>query len=75
MLDLKQMIDKLLAALQGRTTAFCVAFFAAGNVLHILHRLDQTYIMFMATLMGFVVGHSIKEDYFAGKKPDERKDA
>ena len=36
-----------------------------------LHRLDGTYIAFMGALMGFVLGHSVKEDYFSSgdKKP------
>lgn len=65
------MFQKLMSALAGRTTAFLGAFFVAGNVLHALHRLDTTYITFMATLMGFVLGHSVKEDYFStpDKKP------
>jgi hypothetical protein len=64
------MFQKLMAALAGRTTAFCGAFFVAGHVMHFLHRLDPTYLGFMATLMGFVLGHSVKEDYFSpGKTP------
>ena len=60
-------LHKCVDALYGRTTTFCVAFFAMGNVLHFLHRLDWMYIGFMSTLMGFVVGHSVKEDYFSAK--------
>jgi hypothetical protein len=57
------MFQKLTAWCNGRTTTFCIGFFVAGNVLHALHRLDGTYIGFMSTLMGFVVAHSVKEDY------------
>jgi hypothetical protein len=57
--------------LMGRSTTFCAGFFVTGNVMHYLHRLDGTYITFMGTLLGFVVGHSVKEDYFAKQsKPD-----
>jgi hypothetical protein len=59
------MFQKIMCALAGRTTAFCVAFFVTGNVMHALHRLDGTYIAFMGALMGFVLGHSVKEDYFS----------
>jgi len=64
------MFQKLMTALSGRTTAFCGAFFVGGHVMHVLHRLDATYISFMIALMGIVLGHSVKEDYFsADKKP------
>ena len=64
------MFQKLMSALAGRTTAFCAAFFVGGHVMHVLHRLDGTYITFMVSLMGVVVAHSVKEDYFsADKKP------
>jgi hypothetical protein len=49
----------------GRTTAFLIFFTIVGTVLHILHRLDGTYIGFIGTIMGFVLGHSVKEDYFS----------
>ena len=60
-------LGKIFAWAQGRTTAFCLGFFVSVNVLHYLHRLDATYIAFMGTLMGFVLGHSAKEDHFATK--------
>ncbi len=62
------MVQKIFSALSGRTTAFSGAFFAVGNVLHWLHRLDGTYISFMGVLMGFIVGHSIKEDLVKGRE-------
>jgi hypothetical protein len=58
------MFSKIITALQGRHTAFALAFFIAGTTLHIFHRLDATYIGFMASLMTFVAGHSIQENYF-----------
>ena len=60
-------MTRLFAWLQGRTTTFCVGFFLAGNVMHWVHRLDSTYITFMTVLMGFVIGHSIKEDKLTPK--------
>lgn len=59
--------NKFLAACHGRSTAFFAAFFVSGNIFHHFHRLDSTYITFMTALLGFVVGHSAKEDYFAQK--------
>jgi succinate dehydrogenase hydrophobic anchor subunit len=55
-------MKKLTDWFMGRTTAFCVAFFVTGTTLQLLHKLDATYIAFMATLMGAVIGHSYKED-------------
>jgi hypothetical protein len=51
--------------LSGRTTTFLVFFTLAGTTLHIWHRLDGTYIGFVTVIMGFVLGHSIKEDVTA----------
>ena len=55
-------MNKIFDALAGRTTSFCLLFFVSGNVLHLLHRLDPTYLTYMGLLMGFVIGHSVKED-------------
>lgn len=57
---------------QGRHTAFVLAFFLAGHVMHWYHRLDATYIAYMGTLMGFVLGHSIKEDKMGGQQPPQQ---
>lgn len=64
-------MNKIFKFMQGRHTGFAAAFFLSGTALHAFHRLDSTYISFMATLMGFVLGHSVKEDYFS--KPDNSK--
>jgi hypothetical protein len=53
--------SKLTSYLQGRHTLFAVAFFVMGHVMHWYHRLDASYIAYMATLMGFVLGHSVKQ--------------
>lgn len=63
------MLQKLFAFAGGRSTGFLGSFFVAGNVLHYFHRLDGTYIGFMTALMGFVIGHSIKEDLLGDSKP------
>lgn len=64
-------MDRFFKFMQGRHTSFAAAFFVSGTALHAFHRLDTTYISFMATLMSFVLGHSVKEDYFS--KPDSSK--
>ncbi len=57
--------------LSGRTTTFLCGFFVIGNAAFFLHRLDAIFISFMATFMGLVIGHSIKEDVAKAKaKPD-----
>ena len=62
--NLKNGVNKLFQITQGRHTAFTMAFFIIGNVMHWYHRLDGTYITFMGTLMGFVLGHSVQENHF-----------
>jgi hypothetical protein len=56
------MFKWLMGFVNGRTTGFSIAFFVMGHVAHFLHRLDTTYIGYMSVLMGFIVGHSVKED-------------
>ena len=60
------LFQRAIAYCQGRHTLFCVSFFVSGTALQIVHRLDGTYISFMTVLLGFVLGHSIKEDHYAG---------
>jgi len=60
------MFAKLTGWLQGRTTAFISLFFITGNLAHFLHRLDGTYITFMGTLLGFVLGHSVSQNVAPG---------
>jgi hypothetical protein len=65
---LKDVSHWVLQITHGRTTAFFIAFFVAGNTLACLHNaagaplLTSTYVYFMATLGGLVLGHSVKED-------------
>jgi len=56
------MIAAWFKKLQGRTSGFLLAFFVVGHVLAFAHQLTGTYIAFMSAFMGFVLGHSIKED-------------
>jgi hypothetical protein len=59
---LDSIANKLLKATHGRTTAFFMAFFLAGTALASVGKLTGTYVAFMGTLGGLVLGHSIKED-------------
>lgn len=58
------MLQRVFSWLQGRSTAFFIAFFVSGTTLQVLHKLDMTYVAFMGTLLGAIVGHSVKEDWF-----------
>ena len=68
-------LKSILAKLQSRTTLFCLGFFVCGNVLQWQHRLDATYLTFMSALMGFVLTHSVKEDYFNSGQTKQDSDA
>lgn len=59
---LKDIARRILQVTQGRTTAFSIAFFIAGNAFAYFGKLTPTYVYFMATLGGLVLGHSVKED-------------
>src|ERR1700680_2440926 len=67
----RRRMKKLTDWLMGRTTMFCVSFFLVGNVLQLMHRLDGVYVAFMGTLLGAVIGHSIKEDHSDADKPTD----
>jgi len=60
---------RLFTWLAGRTTSFLAFFTLSGFGLHLFHRLDGTYIGFIGVIMGFVLGHSVKEDIQANKQP------
>jgi hypothetical protein len=52
---------------QGRTHVYLVFFTITGTVMHHYNHLDPTYIYFITVIMGFVLGHSVKEDFFQSK--------
>jgi hypothetical protein len=60
----KSLISKLYAYCEGKCSSFFLFYAIAGITLQWLHRLDQTYIAFMVAHLGFVLGHSAKQDYF-----------
>jgi hypothetical protein len=64
---LQRIAQKVLSITQGRTTAFFIAFFVSGHAMALLGKLTPTYIGFMGTLGGLVLGHSIKEDVVAAR--------
>ncbi len=63
----KDFVHKLLQMTHGRTTAFFACFFVAGNVLAWFGKLTPAYVGFMGTLGTLILGHSIKEDFMAGR--------
>jgi len=67
---LKKFTDSMVTILQGKTTAFLICFFITGNILQWEKRLDATYLTFFGLFMGYVLGHSIKDDVQAAKMTD-----
>jgi len=65
----RNLAHKFLEMTHGRTTAFFVLFFIAGNVLQWIGKMTPTYVYFMGTLGGLVLLHSVKEDVLVGKDP------
>ncbi len=61
------MFIRLLGWFQGRHTLFLVANMSIGVVMAYFHRLDGNLVTLLLGLQGMVLGHSVKEDYFAGK--------
>ena len=58
------MFKKLVEYMQGRHTLFAAFFAIAGVVLQWFHHLDATFVAYMTSLMGMVLGHSIQENHF-----------
>jgi uncharacterized membrane protein YagU involved in acid resistance len=63
------MLQKIFTWLQGRHTGFAVYFAVVGTVLQCYHKLDMNYIALIGAIQAFVLGHSIKCDYFESKNP------
>lgn len=61
------MFNKLTQFCQGRHTTFAILFSIVGSVFQWFHKLDATYVSFVTVMMGYILGHSVKEDYFAVK--------
>jgi hypothetical protein len=64
---LRGFAGRVLQVTQGKTTAFFIAFFLSGHAMALLGKLTPTYVGFMGTLGGLVLGHSIKEDVLAAR--------
>ncbi|MGA2886206.1 MAG: hypothetical protein ABSE80_13845 [Halobacteriota archaeon] len=58
------MLKKFFIYCNGRHTAFAGFFAVMGCVLQWYHRLDSTFVAYMTSLMGLVLGHSIQENHF-----------
>lgn len=55
-------------AFQGRSTIFAVFFAIVATILAFMGKLTDDYVHVIFAIQGYVLGHSIKEDYF--NKPD-----
>jgi hypothetical protein len=64
-------LQKLFAYCSGRHTAFAGFFALAGVILQWFHHLDGTFVAYMTSLMGMVLGHSIQENHFDKDKGDD----
>jgi hypothetical protein len=64
---LRGLAHKVIQITHGRTTAFFIAFFLSGHAMALFGKLTPTYVGFMGTLGGLVLGHSIKEDVMAAR--------
>ena len=67
---MREKLKDLINRFTSRTTMFCGGF-SLPVTSHLIHRLDATYITFMATLMGFIVGHSVSENLKPPPKADD----
>ena len=65
------LIKKVLSLSQGRSTFFALFFMVFGSLLAWFGKLTMTYVSLATALQGYVVIHSVKDDYFA-KKDDEK---
>lgn len=53
---------------------FAIYFTIMGTILEWFNKLDPNFIMLIGAIQALVIGHSIKEDYFATKaKENEPK--
>ena len=60
------------SSIGGRSTAFAVYFTIIGTVLQWFGKLDMQYIGLIAVVQALVLGHSVKEDYFAAKAAEAK---
>lgn len=47
---------------------FAAIELAVGTVLAWFGHLDMTFVALVGTIQAFVLGHSVKEDYFGGQQ-------
>lgn len=66
------MFKRLVVWAQGRHTLFAMVELALGTVLAWFGKLDMSFVALVGVIQGFVLGHSMKEDYFA--KPADKGD-
>lgn len=75
---LRNAVHKVLQITHGRTTLFFTLFFITGNIAAWFGKLTPSYVAYMGTLGGLVVGHSLKDDLaekWNGPRPPGGPDA
>jgi hypothetical protein len=58
------LFNAVTTAFQGRSTVFAVFFTISATVLAAFGKLTDSYVHVIFAVQGYVLGHSIKEDYF-----------
>ena len=56
---------------QGRATAFAIYFTIIGTILVFKHALTANFVAFVGAIQALVVGHSLKEDWFARRNQNQ----
>ena len=64
------MIKRLFTWVNGRSTAFAAFFTGFGSLLAWYNKLTPAYVALVTAVQGYVVLHSVKEDYFSKKDED-----
>ena len=59
---------------QGRATCFAIVFTICGLIGFFRHYDLTSYALFVGAIQVMVVGHSIKEDYFARRDRQDNQD-
>lgn len=69
------MFKRLVLWAQGRHTLFAMIELVIGTALAWYGKLDMNFVALVGVIQGMVLGHSVKEDYFAAKPADKRDES
>jgi len=58
---------------QGRATTFAIVFTVCGLILAFQGKLTPEYVALVGAIQALIIGHSLKEDWFARRdRPDDK---